>query len=1026
MVTVGQILYDAIEHEVVVSKVVGNDIYATLKRKVRVTYNIGKVSKENVITEDINFSYRDIGIKYFYNISDYQNHSDLVIKDSRYDFNRDLIIEFFREKNLLKLQEILKHAPIGPILTDDMREIILTSYYIEEEQLKEERTFHEKNPGCFGRIDMDTEFYIENLERYHREHYYDVVYISKGVYEEVGNRHIVNWRAPIASLYYDTENTRTKSQYYIDVFNTITYINGRTPIDVGNPSIVYDYKLLLKRRYQNNPFVYRNLFIGDDLFFSEGSADSFLMNIIAEKRADHKLTDIIKTIQSNQNKMIRHTHKKNMIVQGCAGSGKTMILLHRLSYLKYNNLILNLDKALIITPNENFSIFINELAESLELDRVKRITLSQYYLTLILEYQSTYPIYALGAEKDSKNSKNIVRTNKKAIDIVSNLRKSFDTNKKWDNINAPDVYYSKDFVLHIHQYYKRTVEKILEEIHYKDIYKVMERINLKIETGKNSKEDLERIYAYCNGLIIQYYNTLMTTTKDELDNVIKESEYLLKKINEFRNVVNYISKLLQFLTKTNELIGKKENVSKVISRKDELLLKSKENEANRVIIEKEIDKIKNSISNQMKANLLKRLVQSKESRENKRTLSILLEKQQLLNENFLTMDHELSQLQSSIKFMNKEIISLEHEVEKEIVENNLIKSHDYYCASNTFETKEAKDLIEKYKQAYNNSNLGVTIIKIENKDYSKNVVEIIQQFCNRLGRLLMQAESDNNNFISQLNNTLSKEAEAKHHLENIQSLYPSEKERKTIEDAAFYLTKRGMFVLDIYQSFMNSLKRDNQKVYHALADEKHELFIILYFYYLHSGSVSNTYQYLFIDEGQDYAEEEYSLIWKVNNGKCLFEIYGDINQCITNRGINDWDSLKDMFTADYFELNENYRNTVEIAEYINNKLGFLFTSIGIHGPVVKSININDLIFNLENDFAVNSQHRVAVISKDNLIIEEIKEKLSSTVKKKVIFDDVFGVKGLEFETVYVINKNMDRNESYIAFSRALNNLYIIS
>ena len=67
--------------------------------------------------------------------------------------------------------------------------------------------------------------------------------------------------------------------------------------------------------------------------------------------------------------MIRHTHKKNMIVQGCAGSGKTMILLHRLSYLKYNNLILNLDKAVIITPNDKFSLFINELAESLELER---------------------------------------------------------------------------------------------------------------------------------------------------------------------------------------------------------------------------------------------------------------------------------------------------------------------------------------------------------------------------------------------------------------------------------------------------------------------------------------------------------------------------------------------------------------------------------------------------------------------------------------------------------------------------------
>ena len=1032
MVTVGQVLYDANEHEVVVSKVIENYIYATLKRKVRVTYNIGKVSEENVVTENISFSYSEIGIKYFYNIADYNSHNDLVIKDSRYELNRNLIIKFFRDKNLLKLQEILKHAPIGPILTDEIRDKIITSYYLEEEQLKEELTFHEKNPGCFGRIDMDTEFYIENLEKYHRENYYDVVYISKNVYKEIDDRHIVNWRAPIASLYYDTENTEMKSHYYVDVFNTITYINGRTPIDVGIPGIVYDYKLLLKRRYQNNPFAYRNLFIRDDLFFSEGSADSFLMNVIAEKRADHKLTDIIKTIQSNQNKMIRHTHKKNMIVQGCAGSGKTMILLHRLSYLKYNNLILNLDKAVIITPNDKFSLFINELAESLELERVKRITLSQYYLYLILEYQSTYPVYVPAAEKDSKNSKYIVRTNKKANDIVSNLQDSFNTNKKWDNINDLDVYYSKDFVSRIHQYYKSYMEKILEEIHYKDIYKIMERINIQIKTtDKISKVDLDRIYAYCNGLIIQNYDTLMSTAKKDLANIINESKYLLKKIDEFSNIIDNISKLktifMPFLKKNNELISQKECASKLVSRQDELLLKSKENESNRVIIEQEIDKLRSNISIHMKANLFIRLIHNKESIENKRLLSIFLEKQQLLIENISMVDRELSQLQSSINLMNKKILSLECEVEKEIEEKKFAKLHDFYSALNNFETKEAKVLIEKYKDAYNDSKIDVTIIKMENKDYSKKVNESIQQFCNQLDLLLKEAESKNNNFKCELNNVLSRETDAKHHLEYIQSVYPSEKEKQTLEDAAYYLTKRGMFVLDTYQSFMSLLKEENQKDYQKLADEKYALFILLYFYYLHCGSISSTYQYIFVDEGQDYSEEEYSLILKVNNEKCLFEIYGDINQCITiNRGITNWKSLKTMFDADYYELNENYRNTVEIAKYINDKLQSSFYSIGIHGPAVKNINFNDLLFSLESECVKNSQYRVAVICKDNLLLEQIKEKMSPIERKKVMFDDVFGIKGLEFEVVYVINKNMDRNESYIAFSRALNKLYTVT
>ncbi|MDF2586404.1 MAG: hypothetical protein K0S41_245 [Anaerocolumna sp.] len=74
-----QVLYDANEHEVVVTKVVSNSIYSTLKRNVHVTYNLGKVNKESVITEEIKFSANEIGIKYFYGFTDYQNHKDLII-----------------------------------------------------------------------------------------------------------------------------------------------------------------------------------------------------------------------------------------------------------------------------------------------------------------------------------------------------------------------------------------------------------------------------------------------------------------------------------------------------------------------------------------------------------------------------------------------------------------------------------------------------------------------------------------------------------------------------------------------------------------------------------------------------------------------------------------------------------------------------------------------------------------------------------------------------------------------------------
>ena len=70
-------------------------------------------------------------------------------------------------------------------------------------------------------------------------------------------------------------------------------------------------------------------------------------------------------------------------MQGCAGSGKTMILLHRLSYLMYNNEQLAPRDVLVVTPSDSFNEFIDELSKTLELGLVKTITLKNYYLRVL-------------------------------------------------------------------------------------------------------------------------------------------------------------------------------------------------------------------------------------------------------------------------------------------------------------------------------------------------------------------------------------------------------------------------------------------------------------------------------------------------------------------------------------------------------------------------------------------------------------------------------------------------------------------
>lgn len=82
---------------------------------------------------------------------------------------------------------------------------------------------------------------------------------------------------------------------------------------------------------------------------------------------------------------------KNIIVQGCAGSGKTMVLLHRLSALKYRQRYFDFSQnALILTPNEQFSLHIKGLAEGLQIGSVHRISVEQYYLDMLLQYDSAF------------------------------------------------------------------------------------------------------------------------------------------------------------------------------------------------------------------------------------------------------------------------------------------------------------------------------------------------------------------------------------------------------------------------------------------------------------------------------------------------------------------------------------------------------------------------------------------------------------------------------------------------------------
>lgn len=74
--------------------------------------------------------------------------------------------------------------------------------------------------------------------------------------------------------------------------------------------------------------------------------------------------------------------EKSFIVQGCAGSGKTMVLLHRLRYLLYNKNIYD-DEYIFLVPGNRFKEFINEISANFNINKKNIFPYQEYYQKLL-------------------------------------------------------------------------------------------------------------------------------------------------------------------------------------------------------------------------------------------------------------------------------------------------------------------------------------------------------------------------------------------------------------------------------------------------------------------------------------------------------------------------------------------------------------------------------------------------------------------------------------------------------------------
>lgn len=210
---------------------------------------------------------------------------------------------------------------------------------------------------------------------------------------------ITDWRSPISNIYY--ENSGPCENVSFD-----------TPIGKRAGDLKQKRQFQISRARINGIY---------DAKSGNVAADEFLLSQLNE-RLGKKLQDIVSTIQMQQNKIIRDTLKKPILIQGVAGSGKTTILLHRLAYLFYTyKKEINPNNSLIIAPNQMFIDYVSDVLPNLGVERVDTETYL-FWAKKVLGWNDTYTISPQKEDLDIKEYKGSL----KFLDILDEYFSMFE------------------------------------------------------------------------------------------------------------------------------------------------------------------------------------------------------------------------------------------------------------------------------------------------------------------------------------------------------------------------------------------------------------------------------------------------------------------------------------------------------------------------------------------------------------------------------------------------------------------------
>lgn len=794
---------------------------------------------------------------------------------------------------------------------------------------------------------------------------------------------IIDWRSEEAAPYYDQE----------------MYSNDEC-----------ENKLVLLRDYEikNKQLVSFADNLKSDKELIDQVADERLKKHIQINRDNH-IKNIIQTIRTNQYRIISHNQNRNILVQGCAGSGKTMILAHRLTFWLFRlKNHLNISDSYIVSPTKLLSFEMTKL----DLNIKEANFMSNFeFNKFLIEYIC------------------------KELDIEANLANYYHSNNRIADTIIKNAY----------------SPRIIDD--YKNIVGILEE--------KEDKDVYYEFIEYANDLLNDEYNVLYKSKKQITREEQQNHEKIYLEILKLLESISYID-ITSFKTKlekSNKQFIELENQLKNINKQIKEIKTKYESELNKVRLvheyfhEKSLSEVKKILDDWKKELRL--------AKNECEEITQVLENYKVDYQEFDKLNTEKNEIEDKIAksgfFSRRRLERNKREIQSKLdnVINEITINYSRYnidIESNISEIEEridrCKSIITKESTLFNYLN-DVTLqyidllkdkmiyedkfenIDKEQLDKNKKYIRLCTQLI-KYPKLLSQDKNSKNDTVEIFNKLLELKIPNNKSINNFIAVFDQYLNSKMYLNLKnYYENDQAQSALMIMVDFAISQFKKNHKI-----DSNHyefELFLKLYFLFDRENIRKIHHKWIFIDEFQDYSYWEIE-IYRAMFRDTSFNYFGDMNQNINAKGlgIREFEILTNK-KFDKFRIPENYRNAKEITDYVNERMNLNMYPIGLKGKVVEC-SLDCFFETIAKDnkpstkaIVISNEEQQKLIKKyeDEFPLYFVGEDEVSIASNKINVLTPLLVKGLEFDVVCVLEKEMSNNEKYVSFTRALTELYVI-